>query len=183
MSFVLIFSYLKIGLSVALVLVIVLFGIGVWVINVIGRKSRYQMAPLCMLEYSSEQWKEYAISYGLSDKPAGNAKIKITILDIWIVDENRSVQNVLDGLNRCVTACKLERGVLSIRVRGYTSTTMSGFKSYYHYDYRFPVPAGNEAEAAKVVAFFQEQIARNSFKIASVIADDNVEGIFGETGF
>lgn len=183
MSFELIFSNLTIGLSVGLVLVILIFGIGLSVINLIGRKSRYQMPPLCTLEYSSEQWKEYASSYGLSDKPAGNAKIKITILDIWIDDDNGSVQKVLDGLYSCVTACKIERGLLSIRVRGYTSTTMSGFRSYYHYDYRFPIPAGNEAGAAKVVAFFEEQIARNSLKIGSMIPDDNVEGIFGETGF
>ena len=154
-----------------------------WIVNVRMRRIRSQTPPLCAWEYSVEQWKEYAVAYDLSNKPAGAAKVRITPKDIWIDDANGSLQKVLDGIRRCVTACKFEQNTLSFRVRGYTSTTMSGMKTFFHHDYRLPVPVGHEADAAKVRSFFEGRIAGNSSRITEYTPDDSVQGIFEETGF
>ncbi|MFL6373508.1 MAG: hypothetical protein ACJ73D_02465 [Pyrinomonadaceae bacterium] len=152
-------------------------------IDLIKRRIRLHTTPLCTWSYSVDEWRRDADVYNLSDVPRGDAEVRVTPTDIWILDDGRPVRKELDAGCKCVTACKYERGIFSLRVRWYVRMPREGKKVMGFHDYRLPVPTGHEGDAESLVKFFRKQMEENPRKVNLVTPQEGGGSIFGEQGF
>lgn len=171
---------------------LIIAGIFVWVGGLLGlisyakkRQSddRAAMEPLCVWEYSAADWQKYAELYDLAKFPKGAARVQMTLLDVWIIDDGRVRRTILDDDRKCVTACKFEKQMLKIRVRSWAIPSRYGSVVYSVQDVSLPVPIGNEGEANDIARLLNEKIARQNKKIASVMPDDAFNGLLAEVNF
>lgn len=131
--------------------------------------ARAQMEPLAVWHYSPAEWQKYAEMYDLAKFPQGAARVQITLLDVWIVDDGRVRRTILDEERKCVTACKFENQILKIRVRSWAIPTRFGSVAYSVQDVSLPVPEGHERVAGELAKLFSEHILRANKKVASVM--------------
>ena len=162
-----------------------LFGLVALIRYAKGRQgdARAAMEPLCSWHYSAEEWREYADVYDLAKFPKGAARVQITLLDVWIVDDGRVRRLILDDDRKCVTACKFENQTLKIRVRSWAIPSRYGSVVYSVQDVRLPVPAGTEWDAIELARLFNENIHRQNKKVVSVMPDDSLSLAGAEAGF
>ena len=134
--------------------------------------ARAEMEPLCSWHYSADEWRKYAEIYDLAKFPKGAARVQITLLDVWIIDDGRVRRTILDDDRKCVTACKFENQTLKIRVRSWACPYRYGSVHYSIQDIRLPVPAGTEWDAIELARLFSENIHRQNKKVVSVMPSD-----------
>lgn len=146
-------------------------------------KTRAEMEPLCVWEYSAAEWQKYAVDYDLAKFPKGAAKVSFTLLDVWITDDGMVRRTILDEDRKCVTACRFENQILKIRVRSWAIPTRFGSVVHIVQDVRLPVPFGYESEVNQVVKLFNENIVRMNKKVVSVMPDNFLNGVIGEADF
>lgn len=143
-------------------------------------KHRAKIEPICTWEYPEAEWLDYAKRYDLAKVPKGIARVKITPVDIWIKDDGWDRRNELDAMRTCVTGCKIENSIFSIRARSWAMRSKSSHVTYTKLDLHLPIPAGKEADAAKALAVFTGIIASKSEQIARVTPDNGSVGLFGD---
>ena len=166
----------------------VFIGMGAFVTLIRYEKNRQgdvraEMEPLCVWHYSADEWRKYAEQYDLAKFPKGAARVQITLLDVWIVDDGRVRRTILDDDRKCVTACKFENQTLKIRVRSWAIPSRFGSLSYSVQDVRLPVPAGTEWDAIELARLFNENIRRQNKKVVSVTPDDSLSLAGAEADF
>ena len=152
-------------------------------IDLVKGHFRYKTPSLCTWGYPARDWSHNADVYNLSDHPSGDAEVRITPTDIWVVDDRHRVRKELEAGRKCVTACKYERGIFSVRVRWYIRRARQGQKILFFRDFKLPVPAGHEGDAQALVSFFNKQIEQNRRKVTLVTPRESGRAIFGEPGF
>ncbi len=84
----------------------------------------------------------------------------MTLLDVWIIDDDRVRRTILDDNRKCVTACKFANQMLKIRVRSWAISSGLGSVNYSIQDVFLPVPFGMECDAVEITKLFNENIAR-----------------------
>lgn len=178
------FSDVLPGLIVAWVL-FWFFGIIGLIIYAKKRQSdqRAAMQPLCVWEYSATDWQKYADLYDLAKFPKGAARVQMTLLDVWIIDEGKVRRTILDDDRKCVTACKFENHILKFRIRAWAIPSRYGSVVYSVQDVSLPVPIGNESDANEFAKLVNENIARMNKKVISVMPDDDINGLLAEVNF
>jgi len=147
------------------------------------RKVRNKTPPICVWQYSADEWQHLVDTTDLADTARGSAIVRITPTDIWIDDNSSSLRKELIGYRKYVTACKFEGSTLSLRVRSTAKYVRSNVQVMYCKDYRLPVPIGHEEDASKVVKYFSKWVADNPVKVANVSPKGNGATLFGEQGF
>ena len=166
----------------------VFIGLGAFVTLIRYEKNRQgdvraEIEPLCVWQYSAAEWRKYADIYDLAKFPKGAARVQMTLLDIWIIDDGRVRRLILDDDRKCVTACNFANQMLKIRVRSWAIPTRFGSVEHSVEDVRLPVPAGMEWDAIELARLFNENIARQNKKVVSVMPDDALIGLTAEADF
>ena len=166
----------------------VFIGIGGLVTLIRYEKSRQgdvraEMEPLCVWQYTAEEWQKYAELYDLAKFPKGAARVQMTLLDVWIIDDGRVRRTILDDDRKCVTACKFENHILKIRIRAWAIPSRFGSVVYSVQDVSLPVPSGSEREANEFVRLLNENIVRMNKKVVSVMPDEGFSGLLTEANF
>lgn len=159
------------GLLFSLFLLIVILGSIGYARKV---RSRAITKSLCSWEYSASEWLCYAKLYDLSKNPQGAARVKVTPLDIWIIDESRTIRLELNEKLKGVTDCRLANDVLKVRVL-WVNTGARGRIKRGAEDFQLFVPVGREADALKAAAYFKENKARSIDKFALICRYNNLD--------
>ena len=171
---------------------LIIAGIFVWIGGLVGLiryakirqgDERAAMEPLCAWQYSAADWQKYAELYDLAKFPKGAARVQMTLLDVWIIDDGRVRRTILDDDRKCVTACKFEKQMLKIRIRAWAIPSRFGSVVYSVQDVILPVPIGSEREASEFAGLLNENIVRMNKKVASVMSDDSINGLLAEANF
>lgn len=145
--------------------------------------TRAEMEPLCVWRYSAAEWQRYAELYDLAKFPKGAARVQMTLLDVWIIDDGRVRRLILDDDRKCVTACNFTNQILKIRVRSWACPYRYGNVHYSVQDFRLPVPAGMEWDAIEIARLFNENIQRQNKKVVSVMPSDYLSLATAEADF
>ena len=166
----------------------VFIGLGAFVTLIRYEKNRQgdvraEIEPLCVWQYSAAEWRKYTELYDLAKFPNGAARVQITLLDIWIIDDGRVRRTILDDDRKCVTACSFANQMLKIRVRSWACPYRYGSVHYSVQDVHLPVPAGMEWDAIELARLFNENISRQNKKVVSVTPDDSLSVLMPETDF
>ena len=132
---------------------------------------RIQMEPLAVWDYSPDEWQNYAKLYDLAKFPKGAARVSITLLDVWIIDDGEVRRKILADTRKCMTACRFVDQIMKLRVRSWACPYRSGRVVYSVEDFSFPIPLEKTEEAIKIERLFNENIISQSEKVASVMPE------------
>ena len=143
--------------------------------------ARAKAATLGSWEYSAAEWRKYAFEFELSTTPQGAATVRITSLDLWFTDDAGTIRKPLLSKVMMVTDCRYSYNLLKIRIRSHLDSARNDY--YNHRDFSIPVPVDKAAEAQRVIAAFDDYIARHPKKLDWVTPPNTFISLFRESDF
>ena len=146
-------------------------------------RRRANAMPICVWTFTEIEWIGYSKTLQNYKDPKGSAEIRFTEFEFCLTDANRTICQVLFGVNLALTDCRITEKRIKARLRSVPIRGRSQSRVYKVNDIYIPIPDGKEADAVKIIDAWKKAMADHADMIAEVTSPDELTGLFGENDF